>query len=359
MPKITLDSHQLAVKENLKQLAKTLEAQNNSNFLVQILSSKPEIKSIYIHGEVGRGKSMLMKEFFNSISKTSKIYFHFNAFMRQIHEALRDIRKESKKYKDELFEAVERVVKKNKLICFDEFQVTDIADAMLLARIFSYLFDNGVVAVFTSNSKPIDLYKNGLQREVFLEFVENILLKNCQVLNLNSPTDYRAQYTKSLTKRYFISNTKNRQAVQEIIANLTKHQKLRSSKLKLWGREIKISKTFEKIAVINFSDLCKNDYSASDYQTICQNFNLIFLLKLPKLTNEDINEAKRFTLFIDEIYENKVALIITAKTKISEIYNNGIGSEAFKRTASRLQEIKSDNYWQASKINFNSQLEVF
>lgn len=353
MKKITLDAQQTIVQLRLKKLTKELQERENEGFFKKIFAGEKAVKSLYVYSDVGRGKSMLMGEFFTSLKQVPKVYFHFNAFMRLIHEALRDIRQEEKKYKDELIEAVERVVKDKRLICFDEFQVVDIADAMLLARIFSYLFAQNVAVIFTSNSKPSELYKNGLQREIFLEFVDNILLKNCEVLHLNGAVDYRRQYRQNLTRRYFIANKKNRATVAEIIAKLTKAEKLKSRKLKVWGREIKIKKTFEKIAVINFADLCAVDFAASDYQTICQNFDLIFLLGLPRLQADNVNEARRFVLFIDEIYENKVALIIIAKTKISEIYQNGTGAEAFKRTASRLNEIKSDNYWQHSKINLS------
>ena len=351
MTKITFDSHQIAIQQKLQHLSQILEAQENSGFLKSFFLSKIHPKSIYIYSDVGRGKSLLMGEFYNSLAEISKIYFHFNAFMQLIHEALRDIRREEKKYKDELIEAVKRVVGERRVICFDEFQVVDIADAMLLTRIFSHLFSKNVVAVFTSNSAPLQLYKNGLQREVFLEFVNAVLLQNCEVLHLDSPTDYRAQYRQNLDKRYFIDNRNNREEVRAIIKNLTKSQKLKSNKLKVWGREVKIKKTYEKIAVINFADLCCVDFSASDYQAICKNFDLIFLLKLPRLKTEDINEARRFMLFIDEVYENKVALIVTAKVRISAIYPSGIGAEAFKRTASRLNEIKSDHYWKNSKAN--------
>lgn len=383
-----LDQHQLAIQKNLKQLAELLQTKTQESFVSKIFTKKTTpIKSLYIYGDVGRGKSMLMKDFFDSITNQPKIYIHFNSFMHKIHEALRDIRKEDKKYKDELIEAVQRVAKdKNnepiKLICFDEFQVTDIADAMLLARIFSYLFAQNVVAVFTSNSKPSELYKNGLQRELFLEFVNNVLLKNCQVLNLNSTTDYREKIalsekektkqpqqetkqsqqegfcspllnfitnTTPIAKRYFISNQKNRTIIEEIIKSLTNNQ-FKPTKINVWGREVKIKKTHERIAIINFSDLCQNDYAASDFQAICQKFDLIFLLKVPNLTEENVNEAKRFTLFIDEVYENKTALIVSAKTKIDEIYPAGIGSSAFKRTASRLKEIKTEQYWKNSKF---------
>ncbi len=339
-----LDQQQIIVQKRLLQLKDSLESKSEKWFLQKILTSETPLKSLYIHGDVGRGKSMLVREFFKLVEKTPKTYFHFNSFMRSIHEALRDIRKEEEKFKDELIEATKRVIKKNILICFDEFQVLDIADAMLLSRIFTHLFKNGRVVIFTSNSQPLELYKNGLQREVFLEFVEKILLKNCDVLHLNSSTDYRSIYAKSLSKRYFISNEKNRQELKEIINKMTDGNKLRSETIKVWGRDIKIKKTHKNIALFNFDDLCRVEFSASDYQAICQKFEVIFLLKIPRLLPEDANEARRFILFIDEAYEKKTNLIILAKTSPNKIYENGTGSEAFKRTVSRLNEIKSDNY---------------
>jgi cell division protein ZapE len=350
--KITLDSQQIIVQKKLQQLGKELENKASESFLRIFFSSKNQQKSLYIYGDVGRGKSMLMKNFFDEIEKTAKIYFHFNGFMRLIHEALRDIRLEEKKFPDELIEAVKRVVGPKKLLCFDEFQVTDIADAMLLGRIFAFLFSKNVIVVFTSNSHPLELYKNGLQREIFVEFVNKTLLKNCEVLHLNSETDYRAQYRKNLTQRYFLQSIEAENKVAEIIQNLTLEKDFAPKILKVWGREIEVKKTYEKIAIFDFDELCRVNLSASDYQTICQNFELIFLLKVPKLTAEDVNEARRFVLFIDEIYENKVALITLAVTKPAEIYVNGIGHEAFKRTVSRLNEIESDFYWQNSKVNF-------
>ena len=354
MTQLTLDPKQILVAEKLQQLATSLEKQASAGFFEKIISPKNQQKSLYIHGDVGRGKSMLMRNFFNSLAKTPKdegqIYFHFNAFMKAIHEALRNIRQEKKNCKDELIEAVKRVVKKNRLLCLDEFQVLDIADAMLLSRIFSYLFAQGVLVVFTSNAAPHQLYKNGLQREVFLEFIDKILLKNCEILHLDSPTDYRLLCLSGLARRHFISNQENRAEVKKIIWQLTDGKKPKNLKLLVWGREIKIKRAFNRIAIFNFDELCRVDFSAADYSAICQNFDLVFLLRLPKLTLEGQNEARRFTLFIDEIYENKVALILLAKTKPEKIYQSGIGAEAFQRTVSRLNEIKSDQYWANSKF---------
>ena len=261
-----LDPQQKLVDQNLSNLAQALEAQESESFLQKIiLSKKPQLQGFYIHGDVGRGKSMLVKKFFGSLKKTSKIYFHFNSFMRAIHEALRDIRKEKKKFKDELVEAVKRVVGKNRLICFDEFQVTDIADAMLLSRIFSYLFSQNVVAVFTSNSYPRELYQNGLQRESFLEFVDKVLLKHCEVLYLNSPTDYRSRYRRNLTNRYFISNEKNREEVKKIIQNLTEGKKAKVKKITVWGREVKVKKAFEVPSATQILKQVQDDSSSTHF----------------------------------------------------------------------------------------------
>lgn len=347
---IFLDLEQQKLQKKLQNLAQILENEASSSWSNIFSSAKKEPQSLYIYGLAGCGKTSLMQEFYNSLQKTAKIYFHFNSFMRLIHEALRDIRSENKKYNDELIEAVKRVVKNQKLLCFDEFQVLDIADAMLLGRIFSYLFDKKTVVVFTSNSAPLELYKNGLQRQLFLEFVDNILLKNCEVFELNSGIDYRQIYRKNLDKRYFVSNKNNRAKVKEIIANFTNNKALKAKKIKVWGRDVKIKKTYEKIAVINFDDLCRVELAAADYQAIAKEFDLIFLLKLPILNQEDLNESRRFTLFIDEIYENKTALIILAKTRIDKLYGNFHGAQFYARTISRLKEIKSDQYWQTSKI---------
>lgn len=338
---MNLDSRQLEVKNELDGLSRALENQNRRRFFANFLQPKNQIKSLYIHGGVGRGKTMLMKIFFDSLEKTPKFYIHFNSFMRKIHEALRDIRREEKTYKDELIEAVNRVVGDVKLICFDEFQVVDIADAMLLARIFSYLFSKEVVAVFTSNTAPLDLYREGLQREIFLDFVRNILLKNSKILHLDSETDYRAKRRSGLAKRYFVSNKKNREEFKKIIENIGGGKKFLSKKIKVWGREIKLKKTHERILVTSFEELCNQPLAASDYQEICRNFDLIFFKNLPILTQDHRNEMRRFMFFIDEVYERKIGLVILAKTTIKNICTDHL----FKRTASRLKEIRSDDYF--------------
>lgn len=347
-----LDKEQKIIKEKLASLALKLEKQEGLNFWQRFFAKKSQFKSIYIYGDVGTGKTMLMKNFYNLLPKTAKRYFYFNQFMLLIHQSLRDVRNDNINYKDELIEAVKRVILDVKLICFDEFQVVDIADAMLLARIFTYLFDQKVTVIFTSNTKPQNLYKDGLQREVFLQFVNQVLIPNCEIVNLDNKIDYRGRYCRNLEQRYFINNTQNCLKVSSIIKELTNDKKLEPSMLKVWGRELIINRSLNDIAIFNFDELCQESLSAYDYQAICQKFNLIFLLQVPQIAVENSNEARRLTLFIDEVYENKVGLIVLAKVEASKIYQYKSNAKAFKRTVSRFNEIKSDAYWQASKANF-------
>ncbi len=344
------NKHQKLFRERLQKLVLDCESYFASkNLIKKFFIPKILPKSLYIHGKVGRGKTMLMKEFYSLLKKTPKVYFHFNSFMQKIHEQLHEIRTSEKKYKDELIEAVKRIIKDKKVICFDEFQVLDIADAMLLSRIFSFIFASKIIVVFTSNSAPKDLYKNGLQREVFLEFVDKVLLKNCEIVEIQGDVDYRTLHKKNLFKRYLVSNQKNRVLVKEMIKKATNGKKLQPKTIKIWGHDLLLRKTYQKVAVVNFKDLCAENLAAADYRAICKDFDLIFLLKLPKLGDDHPNELRRFTLLIDEVYENKVALVILAQSKIANIFNGTKLPESLARTLSRLKEIKSDAYLLASK----------
>lgn len=362
MAEIALDKKQIELQAALSSIAKEIDSKQQTGLLGRFFNkteSSSSRKSLYIHGDVGRGKSMLMRKFFDEVKGKDKLYLHFNSFMRKIHENLKEIRAE-KNHRDELIEALNRIVKNKKLLCFDEFQVLDVADAMLLSRIFSHLFRNGVTVIFTSNTHPLNLYPNGLQREFFMEFVERVLLKNCDIFHLDSITDYRLQYTKNLTKRYFVKDRYSVKEIGEIIEHFREESTEHPSKIKVWGRDLVINKTFEthskennvnkKIAIISFDEICRTELAASDYNAICRNFDLIFLLNVPQLTEDEANEARRFILFIDEVYENQTALIVLADSLPEKIYQLGKGNDAFKRTISRLNEIKSDHYWQNSKI---------
>ena len=318
--------------------------------------------STYIHGSVGCGKSMLMQDFFNSIETQDKLCVHFNSFMMQLHESLHKIRQQKNNHKNELFEALILILKKNpnnnlpKIICFDEFQVLDIGDAMLLSRIFSFIFNQQITVIFTSNSHPLDLYKNGLQRELFLGFVDNILLKNCQILHLNSAIDYRLLKISNSFKKFLVNNQANREIFDNYLQKFTKNKIKDAKRITIFGREIIVKNAFENIAVFSANELFFTNLHSSDYHKICNSFDLIFLKNLKNFSIDNANEIRRFTLFIDEVYENKIALVILSKTKIDKLLDDELINNKFiffARTISRLKEIKSFEYWQASKFNSN------
>ena len=365
---IILDENQKIVANILDNFANILEKKYLNSKIKNIFNkisakilpkkTSQELLAIYIYGDVGRGKSMLMKSFFNKvkIANNLKHLVHFNSFMNEIHQALKKIRSDSLKTKDELKTATNQILKHYRILCLDEFQVVDIADAMLLSRVFKIIFEKKIALIITSNCHPLQLYKNGLQRELFIDFVNKILLKNCQIVNLDSKIDYREKYIENLEQRYIIKSNIANKTFNDIINHTVNIDHLEPLDIKVWGRKFTIHKTYQDIAIIDFSSFLKEALSANDYKAICNKFSLIFIKNLPKLTKEEPNEARRLILFIDEAYENKLALIILAECEIEEIYLHGIGIEAFKRTISRLKEIKSDFYWHNSKIALKSNL---
>jgi cell division protein ZapE len=362
-----LDQAQQIVQDKLSQLLINLNNNQSSSKNYQKVFSlfikNKEIlsnnKGYYIYGSVGRGKTMLMSNFFNNLNFKEKFFCHFNSFMKQIHQALHEIRSQSLKTNDELIFAVEKVLKNNdyqdlpKVICFDEFQVVDVADAMLLSRIFEFIFLKKITVIFTSNTHPLELYQNGLQRDLFINFVKNILLLNCQILHLDLTTDYRTLNLVSVYKKFLVNNAKNREIFKSYIAEFTKNKTIQINKIMVWGRELIIKNSYQNIAIFDAKELFFDNLHSADFEAISKNYDLIFIKNLPIFTEENINEIKRFTLFIDEIYLHKTALIILAKVKIDKLVDNNLlihKFSFFQRTISRLKEIKSLNYFENSKF---------
>jgi cell division protein ZapE len=352
---ISLDARQLEVGQQLQKLAqkllqKSTQKSFQKSFFAPIAAKfftplVPEPDSIYLYGQVGRGKSMLMANFFHNLKIDDKVYFHFTDFMQRLHRQLYNLRKENNQQTDLIIQATQNIIGNNRLLCLDEFQIDDIADAMILSRIFTYIFERKVKVVFTSNAYPLDLYPNGLQRQAFLKFVQEVLFKNCQILNLDGKIDYRSQYLSSIKKYYFSPLTpEGRQEIEKIFAQVTDNQPSIAYEIELLGRKLIIQKTYQNIAYFDFEQLCGDNLGPADYQAICQKFKIIFLLNIPKLDAEQRNYAKRLMLFIDEVYENKVLLLVLAEVAPEEIYSQGLGAEAFRRTASRLNEITGEEY---------------
>jgi predicted ATPase len=225
-----LDNNQIKIKLKLDELLNIINKPKRKIYSIFKTDSRNIANSLYIYGGVGRGKTKLMKDFFDSCETSQKFYIHFNNFIRQIHQELFNIRLQKTSTKNELFIALSKVLKNNsadkmpKIICFDEFQVSDIADAMILSQIFKIIFDKEIIVIFTSNSHPLELYKNGLQRELFIDFIENILLTKTTVLHLDSAIDYRELKIKNSFKKYLEESVENNKIFLEYFLEFTKNK---------------------------------------------------------------------------------------------------------------------------------------
>ncbi len=350
-----LDENQIELKKEFDDLLPILN--RKPSFFEKIFGKKNESKfaGFYIYSKPGRGKTMLMKKFFEEV-QIPKAYFHFNEFMFQIHQNKHKTRRNKSKAQysnQDLLVALKKVVKKSKLICFDEFQVDDIADAMILGRIFTYFVENDIFVIATSNTEPQNLYKNGIQREIFMKFVEEQILEKFKIIHFKSDKDYRLIHDSNIDERYFLKKGGTRN-FNVLISQITNKKRPKVKNLEIWGRQVKVEKAIDNIAIFDYDELFLDNLSAADYKVICQEFDLIFLKNLPKFNSESKNEIKRFMLFIDEVYENKVALIILAQVKIESIYQNKKDVKTNARVTSRLNEIKSDFYFNNSKYIKNA-----
>jgi cell division protein ZapE len=357
---IILDPAQKDVVHHLNHLSKQLVkffGKNPTRLKVKSwFADADPIKSLYIFGKVGRGKSMLMRHFFDALPTSKKVYFHFNNLMQEIHKELHILRKiPANKNRNLIALATAQVIGSVKILCFDEMQVEDVADAMILQGMFKYFAKHEIAVVATSNCHPLELYENGLQRSSFLKFVNEILLKNFLVLNLDGKIDYRSNLSLrdgktrhescpasrgSPNKNYFYPITQENTAqILKIWENLLENNLPTSREIEVLGRKIIAKRTHKNIALFDFKELCLADLGTADFGAITKEFSRIFLINVPLLIPEDRGAAKRLIWFVDEAYENNVELVVLANGKPDEIYPHGIGSKAFKRTASRLSQI--------------------
>jgi cell division protein ZapE len=311
-------------------------------------SSEP-LKGLYIHGEVGRGKTMLMDLFFESLDIKRKRRAHFHSFMADVHgriHAWRQLSREGKAKGNDPIEAVaEQLAIEAWVLCFDEFSVTDIADAMILGRLFSALWLKGVVVVATSNVEPDSLYRNGLNRALFLPFVAQ-LRGHMSVLSLQAKTDYRREKI-GAGALYFCPADKYAECeIDKIWQRLTLSHKAAPATVHVNGRNVDVSQASDGAARFEFEDLCTKPLGAADYLEISRQFHTVIVEYIPVMTLARRNEAKRFITLIDVLYENNVKLIMSADAPVEQLYNSREGFEVFEfeRTVSRLIEMRSEEY---------------
>lgn len=351
---IVSDTAQRRIARRLHALQIELEAfapnMSQKGFLSRLFSKKADEDTpsgLYIYGDVGRGKSMLMDLFFSNVNFPSKRRVHFHAFMLEVHSKLyewRTANKDNDEAGDPIPDVAKAIMQDARLLCFDELQVTDITDAMILGRLFTAIFEMGGIVVATSNRKPTDLYKDGLQRERFEPFIE-LISDYMDVDELDSLQDYRLQHLKSLSTVYLTTTGKDADNfLKESFAELTQNATPQPLKLEVQGRTLVLDKTAGDVAWCRFDDLCAEALGAADYLEIASEFSTLLLEAIPKLSKEHRNEAKRFVNLIDALYEHRVKLICTAEVSPQEIYAHGDGNFEFQRTVSRLIEMQSESY---------------
>lgn len=312
-------------------------------------ASAPPVKGLYVHGSVGRGKTMLMDMFFHMAPVEKKRRCHFHEFMADVHNRVHAHRQKLKagetKQADPIPPVASQILAEAELLCFDEFTVTDIADAMILARLFTELFANGCTLVTTSNVVPGNLYKDGLNRGLFLPFVD-LLKKHVEVVSLDSPIDYRMEKVKSLPVYVTPLDGAADQAMDMAWHHLTAGQIVAPTEIEMKGRSILVPKAAGRVARFTFRDLCEKPLGAADFLAIADRFDTIFIDHIPFLNADRRNETKRFIILIDALYDHTVRLFASAAAMPEELLGTRKGTEGFEfdRTASRLFEMRSADY---------------
>lgn len=307
-------------------------------------------KGLYIYGDVGRGKSMIMDMFFDTTPIFKKRRVHFHAFMQEIQMQLHQWRKEHPYGQDPLPHLAKQFSRDIHLLCFDEFHVQDIADAMILGRLFDALWACDVIIVATSNVAPQDLYKDGLQRENFLPFITS-LEHHLNICHLVSPHDYRLRHLSHLGSVYFTPlNRESNQHIYQSFSTLTKGATPYSSTLVILGRSLTLTHTHGDIALVDFTFLCGQALGAADYLEIAHTFHTLILTNIPLFTPDKLNEAKRFITLIDTLYDHRIKLICSAESIPASLCQHPKLAFEFQRTASRLTEMQSEAYWALPKV---------
>ncbi|WP_370171814.1 MULTISPECIES: cell division protein ZapE [Hyphomonas] len=329
--------------------------------------SKAEtVTGLYMWGGVGRGKSMLMDLFFEHAPVEARRRVHFHEFMAEVHDRLDAWRKLSEDERkrsewrvkgagdDPIAPVAKQIASEANLLCFDEFQVTQIADAMVLARLFEALFERHVTVVATSNRHPNDLYKDGINRPLFLPFIEH-LKANCDVMELASERDYRLDRLIEAPVWYAPLGGESERALDQAWDRLTLGAEPQHCVLTVKGRKLEVHREAAGVARFTFEELCARPLGSRDYLAIAANFNTVILSGIPTLGPENRNEAARFVSLIDAFYEAKVKLVASAAAEPEELYPEGDGSFEFERTVSRLHEMRSTDYLAEERIEIEAE----
>ena len=299
-------------------------------------------QGLYLYGDVGHGKSMLMDLFFAHAPLKAKRRVHFHAFMRDVHDRLHRLQRLRRREGDPIPPVARDIAESAWLLCFDELQVTDIGDAMILGRLFQALFDLGVVVVATSNRPPDDLYKDGLQRQRFLPFIAQIK-ERLDILELNGARDYRLG-RRSLPRYYTPLGAEAEAGLARCFGEISGGLVPTREAVTVLGRTIEVPRAGAGVAWFGFDALCRQAYGPADYLALATLYHTFILADVPVMTADDRDAAWRFVTLVDALYEHRVALICSAAAPAEALYRHGDGAFEFRRTASRLAEMQSAEY---------------
>lgn len=342
---LTKDSAQLEAAQALDALLGRLKTTRSKPWFFSRKITQP--KGLYLWGGVGRGKSMLMDWFFEAAPLAEKRRVHFHAFMLDVHERIGAHRKT--KEGDPIKAVAKEISKDTQLLCFDEFHVTDITDAMILSRLFEALWARGLVVVATSNRPPNDLYHNGLNRQLFQPFID-MMPEHLIIHEFAGEIDHRLRQLKSAPVFYSPLGSAADAGIEAAWQRLIGAAVPRETVLTVQGRELILKRTAAGVARASFDRLCNNNLGPADYLRLSHAFQTLILEKVPVLGPHNRNEAKRFVTLIDALYETRTKLVMSAEVEPAELYVKGDGVFEFERTASRLIEMRSHDYLAERRI---------
>jgi cell division protein ZapE len=337
------DSAQLAAIRHLErlraELAEAASAPLGKRILRGLTSNGDAPKGVYLWGGVGRGKTWIMDLFYSSLTLAAKRRTHFYRFMQEVHADLKRL----KGMQSPLDGLADKIARKARVICFDELFVSDIADAMILAGLFGALLKRGVALVFTSNVKPRELYKNGLQRDRFVPTIA-LIEKHCDVINVDGGVDYRLRQLTAAPIYLSSAAPDTQQRLEELFDDLSDDDVESDGTITVHGRKIKVVRESENVIWFDFAALCEGPRSPADYVSIASEYQSVIIARVPVFTIDADNAARRFISVIDEFYDRGVNVIISAAAPPQELYRGEKLKFEFQRTASRLAEMQSEEY---------------